>query len=243
MKPIHELAINTIRTLAIDAVEKANSGHPGTPMGSRRWRTCCVAASPEARPARPALARSRPLRALGRPRLMLLYSLLHLRATTCRSTELKQLPPVGSAHAGPSRVRPHAPGVEATTGPLGQGIGNAVGMAIAERILAARFNRPGHEIVDHRTYAIVLRRRPDGGRLGEAASLAGHLALGKLIALYDDNHITLDGDTALAFTEDVGGALRGLRLARAARRRHLDARRRCATALDAAARRRPRGRR
>src|SRR6202043_533791 len=110
---------------------------------------------------------------------------------------------VGSPCAGHPEYG-HAAGIEATTGPLGQGISMSVGMALAERMLAARFNREDHEIVDHRTFAIVSDGDLEEGISGESASLAGHLALGRLIAFYDENHISIEGDTALAFTEDVG---------------------------------------
>ena len=136
---------------------------------------------------------------------ILQYAALHLSGYDLTVDDLKQFRQWGSSTPGPSRVRGTRPGVETTTGPLGQGIGNAVGMALAERMLAARYNRPGHEIVDHRTYAICSDGDLMEGVSGEASSIAGHLGLGRLIAIYDDNHITIEGDTALAFTEDVGG--------------------------------------
>ena len=150
---------------------------------------------------------------------MLLYSLLHLTGYDLPLDEHQAVPPVGQQDARPSRNAGYTPGVETTTGPLGQGFANGVGMAIAEAHLAARYNRPGFEIVDHYTYAIVSDGDLMEGVASEAASLAGHLQLGKLIYLYDDNHITLAAATDLTFTEDRGRALRGLRLARADRGR------------------------
>ena len=145
---------------------------------------------------------------------MLLYSLLHLTGYDLSLDDLKAFRQWGSRTPGHPE-RGHTPGVETTTGPLGQGVGNAVGMAIAERFLAEQFNRPGHRIVDHRTWAFVSDGDLMEGVASEAASLAGHLRLGKLTLIYDDNHITIDGDTALSFSEDVPAPLRGLRLARA----------------------------
>src|SRR5690242_20632259 len=134
---------------------------------------------------------------------MLLYGLLHLTGYDLPLDELKRFRQWGSLTPGHPE-RGHTVGVEVTTGPLGQGVGNAVGMAIAERFLAAHFNRPGHEIVDHRTWALCSDGDMMEGVASEAASLAGHLALGKLTLIYDNNHITIDGRTDLAFSEDVG---------------------------------------
>ena len=150
---LDQLCINTIRTLAIDAVQKANSGHPGLPLAPRRWPTSLTRYLRHNPPNPHWPDRDRFVLSAGHGS-MLLYSLLHLTGYDLSLDELKQLPPVGQPDAGPPRARPHA-GRRATTGPLGQGFGNAVGMALAERFLAARFNRPGHEIVDHRTYVIA----------------------------------------------------------------------------------------
>ena len=134
---------------------------------------------------------------------MLLYSLLHLTGYAVDLDDLRSFRQWGSITPGHPRVRHDAPGVEATAGPLGQGLVNGIGMAIAERRLAAEFNRPGHDVVDHRTYVICSDGDLQEGITAEASSLAGHLKLGKLIALYDDNRIQLDGATAWTFTEDV----------------------------------------
>ena len=151
---------------------------------------------------------------------MLLYSMLHLTGYGVSLEDVESFRQWGSITPGHPEYG-LTPGVEATTGPLGQGLANAVGMAIAERRLAAEFNRDGHELIDHRTYVICSDGDLQEGVASEASSLAGHLKLGKLIALYDDNRIQLDGPTAWAFTEDVLGAVRGLRLARpAGRGRH-----------------------
>ena len=133
---------------------------------------------------------------------MLLYALLHLTGYDLSLDDIKAFRQWGSKTPGHPE-RGHTPGVETTTGPLGQGVGNAVGMAIAERLLAEHFNRPGHRIVDHRTWAFVSDGDLMEGVASEAASLAGHLRLAKLTLVYDDNHITIDGDTALSFSEDV----------------------------------------
>ncbi|MEO8449646.1 MAG: transketolase [Gemmatimonadota bacterium] len=196
-------SINTIRTLAMDAVEQAQSGHPGTPMalapvGYLLWTRHLRHA-----PADPSWAnRDRFVLSCGHAS-MLLYSLLHLTGYDLTLEEIKNFRQWGSKTPGHPE-RGHTAGVETTTGPLGQGVGNAVGMAIAERLLAARFNRPGHEIIDHRTWGIVSDGDLMEGVASEAASLAGHLGLGKLTLIYDDNRITIDGGTSLSFSEDVG---------------------------------------
>ncbi len=203
MNKIEELAINTIRFLAVDAVEKANSGHPGLPMGgatmaytlwSRFLKHC-----PEC-PDWP--DRDRFVLAAGHGS-MLLYALLHLSGYDLTLDDLKNFRQWGSKTPGHPEY-PHTPGVETTTGPLGQGFGNAVGMAIAEKRLAAKFNQPGFPLVGHYTYVYSGDGCMMEGVTSEAASLAGHLGLGKLICLYDDNNITIDGRTDLAFTEDTG---------------------------------------
>ena len=156
---------------------------------------------------------------------MLLYSLLHLTGYDLPLERAQAVPAVGQHDARPPGAG-HTPGVETTTGPLGQGFGNAVGMAMAERFLAARFNRPGHQIVDHTPTRSSATADLMEGVASEAASLAGHLGLGKLICLYDDNRISLAATVNLTFTEDVAQALRGLWLARAARCRRQRPRRR-----------------
>lgn len=201
---IAQLAVNTIRTLAIDAVQKANSGHPGLPMGAAPMAYVLWQRHLRHNPRDPHWAdRDRFVLSAGHGS-MLLYCLLHLTGYDLSLADLQAFRQWESRTPGhPETLL--TPGVEATTGPLGQGTANAVGMAMAERALAHRFNRPGHTIVDHRTYAIVSDGDLMEGISAEAASLAGHLKLGKLIYLYDCNHISLDGPTSLAFsTEDVG---------------------------------------
>jgi transketolase len=196
------LAVNTLRTLAIDAVEKANSGHPGMPLGAAPmahvlWTRHLKFDSTD--PKWP--DRDRFVLSAGHGS-MLLYGLLHLAGYGLGLDELKAF------RQWESRTPGHpeygiTPGVEATTGPLGAGLSNSVGMAMAERFLAATFNRPGFDLVDHYTYGILGDGCLMEGIASEAASLAGHLGLGKLIYLYDDNHVTIEGGTELAFTEDV----------------------------------------
>lgn len=198
-----ELSINTIRALAIDAVEAAGSGHPGTPMALAplghllftRYLTCD--------PGDPGWPdRDRFVLSAGHASL-LLYAVLHLSGYDLPLDELRRFRRLGSRCPGHPE-RGLTPGVEVTTGPLGQGFANAVGLAIAERMLARRFNRPGHDIVDHRTYVICSDGDLMEGVAAEAASLVGHLPLGKLVAFYDDNHISIEGSTELAFCEEVG---------------------------------------
>jgi transketolase len=196
------LCINTIRTLAMDGVQKANSGHPGTPMAlaplAYLLYTRVMRHAPE-EPTWP--GRDRFVLSCGHAS-MLLYSSLYLTGYGVSLEDLESFRQLGSPAAGHPEYG-HAPGIETTTGPLGQGIATAVGLTLGERMLAERFNRPGHEIVDHRTYAIVSDGDLEEGIASEAASLAGHLRLGRLTAFYDDNHISIEGDTKLAFTEDV----------------------------------------
>src|SRR2546430_4472278 len=200
---LDQLSINTIRFLSVDAVQKANSGHPGLPMGSAPmayllWTRCLKHAPGE--PKWP--DRDRFVLSVGHGS-MLLYSLLHLTGYDLTLDDIKSFRQWGSRTPG----HPESditPGVEATTGPLGQGISNAVGMAIAEAHLAARFNRPGHEIINHFTYVIASDGDMMEGVQSEACSLAGHLRLGKLIALYDQNAVSLAGSTSVTFTENVG---------------------------------------
>jgi transketolase len=199
---LDDLCVNTIRTLSMDAVQKANSGHPGTPMALAPLAYLLYTRVMEHAPEDPAWPdRDRFVLSCGHAS-MLLYSVLHLTGYEISLEDLKRFRQLGSPAAGHPEYR-HAPGIETTTGPLGQGIATAVGLALGEAMLAERFNRPGHRIVDHRTYAIVSDGDLEEGIASEACSLAGHLGLGKLIAFYDDNHISIEGDTKLAFTEDV----------------------------------------
>jgi transketolase len=201
---LDELAINTIRTLAIDGVQKANSGHPGAPMGAAPMAYTLWTRFLRHAPTRPDWPdRDRFVLSAGHAS-MLLYSLLHLTGYDVSLDDLRSFRQWGSNTPGHPEFG-LTDGVEATTGPLGQGFTNAVGMAIAERRLAGEFNRPGHAIVDHRTYTLCSDGDLQEGIASEAASLAGHLRLGKLIALYDDNKIQLDGPTSMAWSEDVVG--------------------------------------
>lgn len=199
---LDQLCINTIRFLAVDAVEKANSGHPGAPLGAAPLAYTLWDRLLRHNPRNPAWPdRDRFVLSAGHAS-MLLYALLHLTGYDLPLEELQRF------RQWESRTPGHpeyglTPGVEATTGPLGQGLANAVGMALAEAHLAARFNRPGHTVVDHRTYVLAGDGDLMEGVTAEACSLAGHLGLGKLIVLYDDNHISLAGTTGLSFTEDV----------------------------------------
>ena len=201
------LAINTIRMLAVDAVQAAESGHPGMPMGMAAPAYVLWTRFLRVNPANPLWPdRDRFILSAGHGS-MLLYSLLHLSGYALPLDELKRFRQWGS-HTPGHPERGETPGVETTTGPLGQGFGNGVGMAIAERFLAARYNRPGFDVVNHYTYAIVSDGDLMEGVASEAASLAGHLGLGKLIYLYDDNEISIEGSTELAFSEDVPGRFR-----------------------------------
>lgn len=188
----------------MDAVEQAQSGHPGTPMalapaGYVLWHRFL-----RHNPRNPDWPdRDRFVLSCGHAS-MLLYSLLHLSGYDLSLEDIKAFRQWGSKTPGHPE-RGHTAGVETTTGPLGQGVGNAVGMAIAERLLADRFNRPGHQIIDHRTWTFASDGDLMEGVASEVASIAGHLRLGKLTLVYDDNHITIDGDTALSFSEDVQG--------------------------------------
>lgn len=196
-----QLCINTIRMLAADAVEKARSGHPGLPMGAAAMAYVLWTRFLRHNPKNPAWPdRDRFVLSAGHGS-MLLYSLLHLTGYDLALDELKNFRQWGSKTPGHPE-HGVTPGVETTTGPLGQGFANGVGMAIAERHLASVFNRPGHEIVNHFTYGIVSDGDLMEGISHEAASLAGHLGLGKLIYLYDDNHISIEGSTDITFTED-----------------------------------------
>ncbi len=199
---LDQLAIDTIRTLSIDAVQKANSGHPGAPMGAAPMAYVLWTRHLRHAPTRPDWPdRDRFVLSAGHAS-MLLYSLLHLTGYDLSLADIEQFRQWGSRTPGHPEYG-LTPGVEATTGPLGQGVANAVGMAIAERRLGAEFNRPEHTVVDHRTFVICSDGDLQEGIASEAASLAGHLRLGKLTMLYDDNHVQLDGPTAMAFSEDV----------------------------------------
>jgi transketolase len=194
--------INAVRALSMDAVEQAQSGHPGTPMALAPAGYLLWSRFLRHNPRNPSwIDRDRFVLSCGHAS-MLLYSLLYLSGYDLSLEEIKNFRQWGSRTPGHPE-RGHTPGVETTTGPLGQGFGNAVGMAIAERFLAEHFNRPDHTIIDHRTWAFASDGDLMEGVASEAASLAGHLRLGKLAVLYDDNHITIDGDTALSFSEDV----------------------------------------
>jgi transketolase len=201
---VRRLTADTIRGLAMDAVQKANSGHPGMPMGMADAAVVLWTRFLKHNPADPRWPdRDRFILSAGHGS-MLLYSLLHLSGYDLPLSQLQAFRQWGSQTPGHPEYG-LTPGVETTTGPLGQGISNAVGMAIAERWLATRFNRPGFEIVDHYTYVIASDGDLMEGISHESCALAGHLGLGKLIVLYDDNGISIDGPTRLAFSEDVPG--------------------------------------
>jgi transketolase len=198
---LDQLCINTIRTLSIDAVQKAESGHPGLPMGAAVMAYVLWTRFLRHNPANPDWwDRDRFVLSAGHGSI-LLYSILHLTGYDLPLEQLKLFRQWGSKTPGHPE-RGLTPGVETTTGPLGQGFANGVGLAIAEGYLAARYNRPGHPIINHYTYALVSDGDLMEGVAAEAASLAGHLRLGKLIYLYDDNHITLSAATNITFTED-----------------------------------------
>lgn len=202
-KSVEQLAIKTIRTLSIDAVDKANSGHPGMPMGAAPMAYVLWTRFMKYNPGNPSwFDRDRFVLSAGHGS-MLLYSLLHLSGFDLTMEDLKNFRQWGSRTPGHPEYG-HTPGVEATTGPLGQGIAMAVGMAMAERHLAVTYNRPGHELIDHYTYSICGDGDLMEGVSAEAASLAGHLKLGRLVVLYDSNDISLDGELHLSFSENVG---------------------------------------
>ncbi|MFQ5669115.1 MAG: transketolase [Acidobacteriota bacterium] len=197
------LCINTIRTLSMDAVQKARSGHPGTPMGLALIAEILWSRFLKFDPAEPQWPdRDRFVLSCGHAS-MLLYSLLHLSGYAVSLDDLKSFRQWGAIT--PGHPEHHmTPGVEATTGPLGQGIGNGVGMAMAERLLAARFNADGRQLVDHRTWVLASDGDMMEGIASEASSLAAHLKLDRLCVIYDDNRITIDGSTDLCMSEDVG---------------------------------------
>ncbi|MCA9928495.1 MAG: transketolase, partial [Anaerolineales bacterium] len=196
-------AINAIRFLAADGVQQANSGHPGLPMGAAAMAYTIWTRHLRHNPTNPHWANRDRFILSGGHGSMLLYSLLYLSGYDLSLEELKDFRQWGSRTPGHPEYG-LTPGVETTTGPLGQGFANGVGMAVAEAHLAAQFNQAGHDMIDHTVYAIVTDGDLMEGIASEAASLAGHLQLGKLIYLYDDNRISIDGSTELAFTEDRG---------------------------------------
>ncbi len=199
---LDELAVKTIRGLSMDAVQTANSGHPGTPMALAPLGWALFSELRRHDPAHPDwLDRDRFVLSCGHAS-MLQYALLHLSGYALSLDDIRSFRQWGSLT--PGHPESHlTPGVETTTGPLGQGVGNAVGMAMAERYLAARFNRPGNTLFDHRTWVIASDGDLMEGVSAESASLAGHLRLGKLVVFWDDNRITIDGRTDLTFTEDT----------------------------------------
>ena len=200
---IRQKTVNTIRVLAADTVQKANSGHPGAPMGMAAMAYALWMDQMTHNPKNPAWKnRDRFVLSSGHASA-LIYTMLHLTGYGLEMDDLKQFRQWGSKTPGHPEYR-HTVGIETTTGPLGQGVANAVGFAIAETMMAAKFNRPGFPVVDHRTYAFCGDGCLMEGISAEAASLAGTLELGKLTLLYDDNEISIEGDTDIAFKEDVG---------------------------------------
>ncbi|MCP5420736.1 MAG: transketolase [Gammaproteobacteria bacterium] len=200
--PSRKALANAIRALTMDAVQQANSGHPGAPMGMAEIAEVLWNDFLHHNPANPTWTnRDRFVLSNGHGS-MLLYSMLHLSGYDLSMDEIKQFRQMGSRTPGHPEYG-HTPGVETTTGPLGQGLGNAVGMAIAEQVLAAQFNRPGYDIVDHYTYVFMGDGCLMEGISHEVCSLAGNLGLGKLICLYDDNDISIDGDTLGWFTDET----------------------------------------
>ena len=201
-RSLDQLCINTIRFLAVDAVEKANSGHPGTPMGAAPMAYVLWDRFLKHNPNNPKWPdRDRFVLSCGHA-CMLLYALLHLTGYDLTLEDIRSFRQWGSRTPGHLEYGT-TPGVETTTGPLGQGFGNAVGMAIAERSLAQHYNRPGYEVINHRTYTIVSDGDLQEGASSEADSLAGTLHLGKLVAIYDDNQVSIEGSTSIAFSENV----------------------------------------
>jgi transketolase len=201
-KELEKKCINTIRFLAADAIEKAKSGHPGMPLGAAAAAFALWTKHLKHNPKNPHWPdRDRFVLSAGHAS-MLLYALLHLTGYDLSLDDIKNFRQWGSRTPGHPEYK-HTPGVEVTTGPLGQGLANAVGMAIAEERLAARFNRDGIKLVDHYTYVMAGDGDMMEGVVAEACSLAGHLRLGKLIVLYDDNKVTLAGSAALSFTENI----------------------------------------
>jgi transketolase len=200
---LEKLSVDTIRTLSMDAVEKANSGHPGTPMALAPVAYALYTRVMKHDPADPQwIDRDRFVLSAGHAS-MLLYSTLFLTGYDLTLEDLKQFRQLGSKTPGHPEYH-HTAGVEVTTGPLGQGISMAVGIALAERMMAARFNQDGHTVIDHHTYVIASDGDMQEGVQHESAALAGHLGLSRLVVFYDDNHISIEGDTSNAMSEDVG---------------------------------------
>jgi transketolase len=199
---LDDICINTIRILAMDAVQKANSGHPGAPMGLAAAGYVLWTKFLKHNPKNPLWHDRDRFVLSGGHASMLLYSLLHLTGYDLTLDDLKNFRQWESKTPGHPEYN-HTPGVETTTGPLGQGFANAVGMAMAERFLSKRFNRPEFDVIDHHTFVMCGDGDLMEGVCSEAASLAGHLGLGKLIVIYDDNKISIEGSTGIAFTEDV----------------------------------------
>jgi transketolase N-terminal domain/subunit len=204
---VEQQSVNTIRTLSMDAIQKANSGHPGAPMGLAAAGYVLWTRVMRHNPKNPDWPDRDRFVLSGGHASMLLYSLLHLTGYDLSLEDIKNFRQWGSRTPGHPEYG-HTPGVETTTGPLGQGIANAVGMAMAERHLAARFNRPGHTIVDHYTYVVCGDGDLMEGIAAEAASLAGHLGLGRLICIYDDNEISIEGSTDITLPKMWPGASR-----------------------------------
>jgi transketolase len=209
MTQLEQDSINTIRFLAVDAIQKANSGHPGLPMGAAPMAYVLWKEYLKHNPLSPDWPDRDRFILSGGHGSMLLYTLLHLTGYEDMTLDqLKAFRQWGSLTPGHPEFHV-TPGVEATTGPLGQGLSNSVGFALAERVLAQLFNREGFPIVDHHTYVIASDGDLMEGVASEAASLSGHLGLGKLIVLYDDNNISLAAPTRVAFTEDVTARFEG----------------------------------
>ena len=207
---LDRLCIDAVRVLSMDAVQKANSGHPGTPMALAPLGYLLWTQHLRHNPGDPAWPdRDRFVLSVGHAS-MLLYSLLHLTGYDLSMEEIVNFRQWGSLTPGHPELS-HTPGAETTTGPLGQGVANSVGMALAERWLAARFNRPGHDVVDHFTYAICSDGDLMEGISHEVAALAGHQKLGKLIWIFDDNRITIEGATDLSTSTDQADRFRGYR--------------------------------
>jgi transketolase len=199
---LDRLAVDSVRVLAMDAIQKAGSGHPGTAMALAPAAYVLWTRFMRFDPADPEwLDRDRFVLSIGHASV-LQYAVLHLTGYPLSIRDLKQQRQWGSQTPGHPEYG-HTPGAEVTTGPLGQGVANGVGLAIAERLLGDRYNRPGQELVDHRTWVFAGDGDMMEGVSAEASSLAGHLRLGKLTVLYDDNQITIDGPTEITFTEDV----------------------------------------
>ena len=202
MSDLQRLAIDTVRTLAMDAVQAAESGHPGTPMALAPLAYALYTRHLRHDPAAPHwVDRDRFILSVGHAS-MLLYGSLHLAGYDLTLDDIRNFRQWGSKTPGHPEVH-HTPGVETTTGPLGQGVANAVGFAVAEAHLAAEFNRDGLNVVDHYTYFIAGDGCLMEGISHEAASYAGHFGLGKLIGFFDDNRITIDGSTDLTCTDDA----------------------------------------